>query len=420
MSLTGALNSAVSALSAQSSALSMVSQNLANSNTYGYKTTTASFESLIADSASSAYSAGGVSVTGVSSISTQGSLVSSATSTNMAIEGNGFFVVSNDSANGDIYYSRNGEFTIDKNGYLSNGDYYLQGWPTDADGTVIGATTTAALQTVDTKAIGSIAAATTSLSLQANLPADAAIGESFESELEVYDSLGTAATTTITWTKTAENSWTASFSNATSADGSTLLGTSPASNTVSISFNSDGTLASTTPNPPSLSFTGWTTGAADSAITLDMGTAGSSSGLSQLSTGDDELSVSLEYDQDGISYGTLTGVELSDDGTVYATYDNDQRRAIYKVAVATFNNADGLTSLSSGVYAANSISGASSLHVAGTNGAGTISGGMLEASTTDTSQEFSNMMAAQQAYSAAAQVMSSVNSMYDTLLSAMR
>jgi flagellar hook protein FlgE len=151
-----------------------------------------------------------------------------------------------------------------------------------------------------------------------------------------------------------------------------------------------------------------------------MGTAGSSSGLSQLSTGDEETSVSLEYDQDGISYGTLTGVELGDDGTVYATYDNDQRRAIYKVAVATFNNADGLTSLSSGVYAANSVSGASALHVAGTNGAGTISGSMLEASTTDTSQEFSNMMAAQQAYSAAAQVMSSVNSMYDTLLSAMR
>lgn len=420
MSLTGALNSAVSALSAQSSALSMVSQNLANSNTYGYKTTTASFESLIADSASSAYSAGGVSVTGVSSISTQGSLVSSATSTNMAIEGNGFFVVSNDSANGDIYYSRNGQFTIDKNGYLSNGDYYLQGWPTDADGKVIGATSTAALQTVDTTAISSIAAATTNLSLQANLPADAAIGDSFESELEIYDSLGTTASTTITWTKTAENTWSASFSDPTSADGSTSLATSAASNTVSISFNSDGTLASTTPSPPSLSFTGWTTGAADSAITLDMGTAGSSSGLSQLSTGADELSVSLEYDQDGISYGTLTGVELSDNGTVYATYDNDQRRAIYKVAVATFNNADGLTSLSSGVYAANSISGASSLHVAGTNGAGTISGGMLEASTTDTSQEFSNMMAAQQAYSAAAQVMSSVNSMYDTLLSAIR
>lgn len=420
MSLTGALNSAVSALSAQSSTLSMVSQNLANSNTYGYKTTTASFESLIADSSSSAYSAGGVAVTGISSISTQGSLVSSATATNMAIEGNGFFVVSNASANGDIYYTRNGQFTIDKNGYLSNGEYYLQGWPTDADGNVIGATSTAALEAIDTKAIGSIAAATTSLSLQANLPANADIGDSFESEFEIYDSLGTAATTTITWTKTAENTWTASFSNPTSSDGSTVLATSPASNTIAISFNSNGTLASTTPSPPTLSFTGWTTGAADSTITVNMGAAGSSSGLSQLSTGDKTPSVSLQYAQDGISYGTLTGVELGDDGTVYATYDNDQRRAIYKVAVATFNNADGLTAMNSGVYAANSVSGASALHIAGTNGAGKIAGGMLEASTTDTSQEFSNMMAAQQAYSAAAQVMSTVNSMYSTLLSAMR
>ena len=256
MSLTGALNSAVSALSAQSSTLSMVSQNLANSNTYGYKTTTASFESLIADSSSSAYSAGGVAVTGISSISTQGSLVSSATATNMAIEGNGFFVVSNASANGDVYYSRNGQFTIDKDGYLSNGDYYLQGWPTDADGNVTGATSTAALETIDTKTIGSIAAATTSLSLQANLPAEAAVGDTFESELEVYDSLGTAATTTVTWTKTAENTWSASFSNPTSSDGTTELATSATSNTISISFNSDGTLASTTPSPPTLSFTG--------------------------------------------------------------------------------------------------------------------------------------------------------------------
>lgn len=418
MSLTGALNSAVSALSAQSSALSMVSQNLANSNTYGYKTTTASFESLLADSASSAYSAGGVAVTGVSSISSQGSLVSSATATNMAIEGAGFFVVSD--ASGSLYYSRNGEFTVDKNGNLSNGDYALQGWPTDADGNVLGSSSTSALETINTKAIGSIASATTNLSMQANLPADAAVGDSFESQVEIYDTLGTAATTTVTWTKTAENTWTAAFSNPMSSDGSTPLASSAASNTITVNFNSDGSLAGTSPSPATLSFTGWTTGAANSSISLDLGTVGSSNGLSQLSTGKSDPTVSLQYDQDGISYGTLSGVEIGNDGTVYATYDNDQRRAIYKVAVATFNNPNGLTAMNGGVYGANSVSGTSALHVAGSNGAGTISGGTLEASTTDTSQEFSNMMAAQQAYSAAAQVMSSVNSMYQTLLTAIR
>lgn len=420
MSLTGALNSAVSALSAQSAALAMVSQNLANSSTYGYKTTTASFESLIAGSSSSSYSAGGVAASGVSNIAAQGSLTASATATNMAIEGNGFFVVSSSANNGSVYYTRNGEFSIDKDGYLASNGYYLQGWPTDASGNVIGSTSSSALTTINTTAISSVAAATTSLSLQANLPADAAVGDSFQSDVEVYDSLGTTAKTTVTWTKTAENSWTAAFSDVTDSSGSATLATSAASNTISISFNSDGTLASTTPSPPTLSFTGWTTGAADSTISLNMGTANSSSGLSQLSTGADTLSVSLKYDQDGMSYGALTGIEIGDDGTVYANYDNDQRRAIYKVAVATFSNANGLTSMSSGVYAANSVSGAGAMHIAGTAGAGTISGGMLETSTTDTSQEFSNMMAAQQAYSSAAQIMSTVSSMYDTLLSAVR
>ena len=420
MSLTGALNSAVSALSAQSSALAMVSQNLANTSTTAYKTTSASFESLIANSDSSSYSAGGVAVTGVSNNTVQGSLTNSATSTNMAIEGSGFFVVSTTAANGDLYYTRNGEFTIDKNGYLSANGYYLQGWPTDADGNIVGATSTAALETINTTAISSIAAATTSLSLSANLPAEAEVGESFENEIEIYDSLGTPATTTVTWTKTAENTWTASFSDATSSDGSKTLATSASSNTITVTFNSDGTLASTSPSPATLSFTGWTTGAATSSIALDVGTSGSSTRLSQLSTGDDELVVSLEYDQDGMSYGSLTGIEIGDDGTVYATYDNDQRRAIYKVALATFNNANGLTSMSSGVYAANAVSGSSTLNIAETGGAGNIQGGMLEMSTTDTSTEFSNMMAAQQAYSAAAQVMSTVNTMYDTLLSAMR
>ncbi|MGU9982423.1 flagellar hook protein FlgE [Phreatobacter sp. HK31-P] len=418
MSLSGALNSAVSALSSQSSALAMISDNIANAGTYGYKTVSASFESLLTGTSSSTYSAGGVAVSTVSNISMQGLLTASTTSTNMAIDGNGFFVVATGSDSANTYYTRNGEFTVDASGYLTNGDYYLQGWPTDASGNVVGGTTASALESISTTAVSSIAAATTELSLRANLPADAAVGATFTSEVEIYDSLGTAAKTSITWTKTAENEWTASYSNPTSSDGSTVLA-SVTSDPVVISFNSNGTLASTTPNPPTVTISGWTTGAADSSIAVNMGTAGTSSGLSQLSTGASTLSVSLQSEQDGVSFGSLSGITISN-GTVYASYDNGQQRAIYKVAVATFNNPDGLSAEGSGVYSASTASGGSTLNIAGTNGAGNIVGSKLEASTTDTSREFSSMMSAQQAYSAAAQVMSAANKMYDTLISAVR
>ncbi|MFN6952031.1 MAG: flagellar hook protein FlgE [Albidovulum sp.] len=418
MSLSGALNSAVSALSSQSSALAMISDNIANAGTYGYKTVSASFESLLTGTSSSTYSAGGVAVSTVSNISMQGLLTASTTSTNMAIDGNGFFVVATGSDSANTYYTRNGEFTVDASGYLTNGDYYLQGWPTDASGNVVGGTTASALESISTTAVSSIAAATTELSLRANLPADAAVGATFTSEVEIYDSLGTAAKTSITWTKTAENEWTASYSNPTSSDGSTVLA-SVTSDPVTISFNPNGTLASTTPNPPTVTISGWTTGAADSSIAVNMGTAGTSSGLSQLSTGASTLSVSLQSEQDGVSFGSLSGITISN-GTVYASYDNGQQRAIYKVAVATFNNPDGLSAEGSGVYSASTASGGSTLNIAGTNGAGNIVGSKLEASTTDTSREFSSMMSAQQAYSAAAQVMSAANKMYDTLISAVR
>jgi flagellar hook protein FlgE len=418
MSLSGALNSAVSALSAQSTALAMISDNIANASTYGYKTSSASFESLLTGTSSSTYSAGGVAVSTVSNISMQGLLTSSTTATNMAIDGNGFFVVTTGTDSANTSYTRNGAFTVNESGYLTNGDYYLQGWPTDAEGNVTSGTTASALESINTTAVSSIAAATTELSMQANLPAEAAVNDTFTSEVEIYDSLGTAAKTTVTWEKTGENSWTATFANPTSSDGSETLGT-VTSDPITISFNADGTFASTSPSPPTLTIANWTTGAADSSVSLDMGTAGTVTGLSQLSSSAETLSVSLETEQDGVSFGSLTGISISD-GTVYASYDNGTSRAIYKVAVATFNNPDGLTAEGSGVYSASTESGASTLNIAGTNGAGSVVGSKLEASTSDTSTEFSNMMSAQQAYSAAAQVMSAANKMYDTLITAVR
>lgn len=420
MSLSGALNSAVSALNSQSQAISMVSDNIANASTTGYKTVTASFESLLSSSSSSAgYASGGVTVAPRYNISEQGLLTSSSSDTAMAIDGNGFFVVRD--ASGSTYYTRNGDAVIDDaDGYLTINGNYLMGWPTDQDGNVTGGETAATLTRIDTSALQSVASPTTTEIVEANLPADAAVNATFTTTMDVYDSLGTASSVTITWKKTAENNWTASFSNATlSADSSVTSGT--VTGTIDIVFNEDGTLASTNPSPAKISISGWTTGAADQVITMDLGTVGGADGLTQLSSDSETPNVDLKkIDQDGLAYGSLTGIAIEDGGNVTATYSNGETYVIYKVAVATFANADGLTTVSGGMYAESTKSGSATLHEAGLGGAGDVLGSKLESSTADTTAEFSTMITAQQAYSAAAQVVSTVSEMYDTLMSSVR
>lgn len=417
MSLSGAISSAVSALQAQAQAIAMISDNIANSETSGYKTSYASFSALVTGSDASNYSSGGVLVSGRSNVSQSGLLTATDSATDLAIDGSGFFAVTDAEGTG-TYYTRNGAFEFDEEGQLVNNGYYLLGWPTDADGNVTGGQSTGSLEKIDVDSVSSSAAATSEVSITANLPANAAVGDTFTNTMDLYDSLGTASTTTITWTKTGENTWSASFSNPVSAsDGTTSVGT-VSSGEISITFNSDGTLASTDPSPPTLTVSGWSTGATDSTISLDLGDAGTASGLSQYSSTADKLTVTPTIDQDGLAYGTLTSISVSEDGTVEASYTNGQTRSIYKIPVATFANANGLTAMSGAVYSANGDSGSATLHLAGTDGAGTVEGSTLEGSTTDTNEEFSNMIAAQQAYSAAARVMSTASSMYDSLLQA--
>lgn len=422
MSLSGALSSAISALNAQSSSLAMISDNIANADTTGYKTTSAMFDQLVtASSSSKAYSSGGVSVSGRANISQQGLLAATTNATDVAIQGSGFFVATNSlSAGSNTYYTRNGAFSTDNAGYLENNGYYLEGWRTAADGTVTGST----LEPVNTKVALTNGGATTKTSIAANLPADAVAdtatppattaGSTFSSSTTVYDSLGDAHTLNIAWTKSATpaNTWTATF---TAPDASAVT-----SGTYTINFNTNGSLNTVTPST-ALGIT-WTDGAAASSIAMNFGTAGGGTdGLTQLSSGSATPSVSnFSASSDGITFGTLSSVAVGKDGMVNATYSNGQTVAIYKLAVATFADPTGLSANSGGMYTATATSGNATLQASGVGGAGTIYGSELESSATDTTGQFSNMISAQQAYSAASQVITSVNKMFDTLISAMR
>lgn len=157
---------------------------------------------------------------------------------------------------------------------------------------------------------------------------------------------------------------------------------------------------------------------------MDLGTTGASDGLSQFAQNDeDDLYVDLGtggITQDGVAYGQMTSVEVDDEGYLIAYYDNGQNMAIYQIPVATFPNPNGLQVNTGSVYSVTAESGDYVLHPAGTGGAGSIVGGSLESSTVDSSNEMSNMIVAQQAYSAAAQIISTNQDMFDSLLASVR
>jgi flagellar hook protein FlgE len=421
MSLSGALSSAISALSAQSANIAMISDNIANSSTVGYKTTSASFESLVSNSSGSkSYSSGGVTTLSSSNISTQGLLTTTSSATDMGIQGNGFFPVTTSLTGGSTEYTRNGSFSVDSSGYLtSSGGAYLLGWRTDADGNVVGNASSDTLVPIDTSVAQTSGSASTTTKVEGNLPADAANGATFTNSISVYDSLGTAQSIQATWTKTGTNTWTGSFANPTSSsDSTTSTGTTTGS--VTVTFNTDGSLLSTSPTTATIGVSGWTDGAADSTITLNLGTANGTDGLTQYTSGETTPAASLTSESDGLAYGKLSSIAVGDDGNVNATYSNGKTIAIYKVPVATFTAQNQLQADSGGLYKATAASGTAVLQASGANGAGTINGGTLEASTSDTNTEFSSMISAQQAYSAASQVITAVNKMFDTLISSMR
>ncbi len=429
MSLNTALNAAVSGLIAQSNRISAISDNIANSTTTAYKTTDLSFESLVNDSGSDV--AGSVTTKAFSNVQKQGTIESTDVNTNLAINGDGFFVVTDNLNNrSSAYtYSRNGDFKTNSDGYLVNDEgNYLLAQPTDAQGnvTATNANDVNSLQPVNVNTVKGAAKATTSLAISANLPADAAVGAVFNTSTEIFDSLGISSTITETWTKTDTNTWSLDLSTPVlTSDGTTVSGTltSPTSS-INIAFNGDGSLASTDPSPITIGidYSGaGDTGASPSTINLNLGKAGGTDELTQDSseTSTPEVSVS-SVTQDGLRFGALSSISISSTGLVTAKFDNGLSLPVYQVPVATFSDADALTHVNGSVYAYNSQAGTIQLNDPGVGTAGTISPSALEDSTTDTSTEMNKMIVAQQAYSAASKLITTVNSMYTTLLQAIQ
>ena len=420
MSLFSALNSAVGALHAQSASISAVAENISNSSTTAYKTKDIAFSSLI--TGDGADSSGGVTYQAVQNINAQGLIQATSTSTNIAINGDGFFAVTNNPNNQSSAdnFSRDGSFATNDSGYLVNNEgSYLLGWATDSSGKITAANSNDinALSPINVDNIKGAAKATANIDMNLNLPADAAVGATFTSSNEVFDSLGVSSTVNQTWTKTASNTWSLALANPVStADQTTQTGTiSPSS--VSLTFNGDGSLASTNPSPVSLTISGFTTGASNSTISLNLDKAGNNSGVTQYSS--DTTTPALQIssiNQDGARFGQLSTIDIDKTGLVTAVFDNGIRQSIYQIPVATFPNAAGLNNVSGSIYSMTAQAGAYHLNMPGEGSSGTITPSALEQSSTDISDEFNKMIVAQQAYSAASQLISTVNTMYQTLM----
>jgi len=429
MSLSSALNSAVLGLNAQSTSLGVISGNISNSGTVGYKDSAASFSSLVTTpgSTTQGYS-NGVTTTTLTNISSQGLIQSDSDVTSLAISGDGFFVVTDES--GDVYYTRAGDFDTDDEGNLVNSaGYYLMGYAVDENGDPASGTvpsSTSALTTINLNELTGTADATSNISTVMNLPADAAVGDSFSVDVEVFDSLGTSNTVTYNYEKTGTNEWELTYGDPVlTSDGTTVTGTS-SGGPLTITFDGNGNLSGITDttgtdvtSTSTLTITGWTSGANDSTITNDLGTSGSTDGLQQSASKDGDGDMTLySVSSDGSNYSEVESISVSADGVVSATFENGTTKSIYQVVLADFTNPNGLTAYSDTVFKQSNVSGDYVLNTPGSGGTGDISSYSLESSTVDTTTEFSKMIIAQQAYSAAAQVVSTTSDMYDTLLSA--
>lgn len=425
MSLTAALNTAVSGLAAQSTALSAISENIANESTTAYKTKEVSFNALVSGNLG-ANSISGVRATTGQAISSPGLIESTGIPTNVAVNGNGFFVVSDDVNNkpSGYAYSRNGSFSTDAGGNLINSEgYYLLGYKTDANGGVLASSSNNlnSLEPISVDSISGAAQSTSKLSMAANLPADAQIGDVFTTSVEMFDSLGVSHTIEQDWTKDAANQWTLSLNDpyVTGTPGTSSGAVSPS--VITVAFDGKGILSATNPDPLDITISNFTTGAEDNSFILDLGTVGQSDGLTQkasnFSTPDVEI---FSTSQDGARYGQLTDIGIDDAGLVTAFFDNGLSQTIYQIPIATFQNSNGLTHIDGTVYDESYLAGNLNLTLPGQGSAGKILAGSLETSNTDTATEFNKMIIAQQAYSSAAKVITAANEMYDTLLQAIR
>jgi flagellar hook protein FlgE len=415
----GSFGIPLSGLSASQEQLQSVSNNLANIDTDGYKDQSLTFSNIFSQT-SAVNGAGnpmavgeGVAVASTDSNFSGGTLNSTGIPSNMALNGNGFFVTQG--PNGLPNYTRSGDFTTNSSGQIisPNGDLLL-GYPA-VNGVV---NTSAALQPLQVGSANSPAVASTSMTVNANLDAASTVGATATSSPTVYDSLGGSHTLSVTYTMTAPNTW--SYSVSIPSSDLTPAGTGPTTTIASgtLNFSSNGTLLSTqatgaaTTSPASAGIslsmpptgTTFADGAASMSVNWSLQSGGNSL-LTQTATASNTSATNTN----GFASGTLTSYEVLPNGTIEGTFSSGANAALGQVAVATFGNVQGQANVGGNNFQPTSSSGTAVVGMPGTGALATIVGGSVEESNVNIANEFAKLIVAQQAYSANAKSITTFN-----------
>jgi len=423
MGLYGALNASVSGMAAQSNKLSAISQNIANSNTTGYKNVDAQFADLISSASQNTFEGSGVTTTYAYANTTQGSYSTTSTATNLAVNGNGFFVVSDSS--GALYLTRDGSFTPDADGNLVNASgFTLMGYSL-ADGAATAvANGSAGLVAVNTKSSALTATPTTTGTISANLPSTATAvltaanlpsqnstnqvttptSYTAKTSLVTYDNLGAQVTLDVYFTNTtasaANPQWEVTvYDQADAASGGGFPYSNPALTTQTMAFDPTTGMITTPTNLTFLIPNG-------QSATVDI------SGMTQLATSFTMTKATVN----GNSPSGVSSVSIGADGTLSAVYSSGATVPIFTVPLANVPAAGNLTPISGNVWQINNESGNMVLATAGTGGLGTIRSSTLESSTVDLATELTKMIQAQSGYQANSKVFQTGSDLLSTLI----
>jgi flagellar hook protein FlgE len=427
MSISSALQTGVSGLFANSIAVGRISENIANANTDGYKRR---FASMVTTTASSGNgdTPSGVSAVESSDITLGGTLTATSSSTDMAVNGAGFFIVStqpNDPVESHYFLTRAGSFRPDANGNLVNAaGYYLAGYQYQPGGSLgaVDRSGFSGMSTVNIQNATIPPAATTTIGVQGNLPSQetglATPGAPFTSSTNFYNALGGSSRMQFSWQPTSTpNAWTVTMSD----DGGTTYGS------VTIAFNDSGAnpgspagysnVVSSAPAPAGFAFdtaTGTATltianGTTPQTIQVSLGAPGSAAGMTQFA-GDFTPQV---FNEDGSAVANLNSVQVDSSGNLVGVFDNGTNRNLYQIPLGRVTNPDGLSPVDGNAYRLSRESGDYSNFEAGTGAVGTIAQRSLESSNVDIAQELSDLIRVQRAYSTDAKIVTTMDQMLD-------
>ena len=423
MTISSSLNASVAGLTTTASQLATISDNIANSSTYGYKLATTDFNSMVTASGSAIYTAGGVQADVNRLINQSGALIATANPTDLAVSGGGFLPVMSMSTllageDGPLELATTGSFTLNADGYLqSTSGLVLLGWPADPSGDIPNypRDTDMALEPIQVNTGQTVGEPTTEIQIAANLPATST---DFDSDgtaevltVEYFDNLGKSQTLTITYTPTvpgagSSNEWTMVITDSAQA-GATV-------GEYVLTFDDDrdsggllesvATVSGGAYDPATGMFEVTVEGG---PIDIDIGVIEDPNGMTQLADGFSPSTIS----KNGFAAGNLISVEVDPNGYVYAVYDNGMSSRIYQVPVAAVDNPNGLNVLDGQTYTVSNQSGEFFLWDAGEGPAGDVISYAREASTTDIATELTSLIETQRAYSSNAKVVQTVDEM---------